>query len=30
MIGALSARKATKAELAGMQKLLDGYRKGEK
>ena len=30
LIGALSARKATKAELAEMQKLLDGYRKGEK
>jgi BlaI family transcriptional regulator, penicillinase repressor len=30
LIGALSARKATKGELAEMRKLLDGYRKGEK
>ncbi|MBI1789475.1 MAG: BlaI/MecI/CopY family transcriptional regulator [Acidobacteria bacterium] len=30
LIGALSARKATKGELAEIQKLLDGYRKGEK
>jgi BlaI family transcriptional regulator, penicillinase repressor len=30
MIGALSARKATKEELAEMRKLLDEYRKGEK
>jgi BlaI family penicillinase repressor len=30
LIGALSARKATKAELAEMRKLLDEYQKGEK
>jgi len=30
LVGALSARKATKQELAEMRKLLDGYRKGEK
>jgi predicted transcriptional regulator len=30
LIGALSARKATKEELAEMRKLLDEYRKGEK
>jgi BlaI family penicillinase repressor len=30
MIGALSARKATKQELAELLKLLDEYRKGEK
>jgi predicted transcriptional regulator len=30
LVGALSARKATKAELAELRKLLDGYRKGEK
>jgi predicted transcriptional regulator len=30
LIGALSARKATKQELAEMWKLLDEYRKGEK
>ena len=28
LIGALSARKASKKELAEIQKLLDGYRKG--
>ena len=30
LIGALSARKATKEELTEMRKLLDGYRKGKK
>jgi BlaI family penicillinase repressor len=30
LIGALSARKATKSELTEMRKLLDEYRKGEK
>jgi predicted transcriptional regulator len=30
LVGALSARKATKAELAELSKLLDEYRKGEK
>ena len=30
LMGALSARKATKAELAELRKLLDEYRKGEK
>lgn len=30
LMGALSARKATKKELAEMRKLLDDYRKGEK
>ncbi len=30
LVGALSARKATKAELADLQKLLDEYRKGKK
>jgi BlaI family transcriptional regulator, penicillinase repressor len=30
LTGALSARKATKAELAELRKLLDEYRKGEK
>jgi predicted transcriptional regulator len=30
MIGALSAKKATKAELTEMRKLLDEYQKGEK
>jgi predicted transcriptional regulator len=30
LVGALSARKTTKAELAELRKLLDGYRKGEK
>jgi BlaI family penicillinase repressor len=30
LMGALSARKATKEELAEMRKLLDEYRKGEK
>jgi BlaI family transcriptional regulator, penicillinase repressor len=30
LMGALSARKSTKEELAGMRKLLDEYRKGEK
>jgi BlaI family transcriptional regulator, penicillinase repressor len=30
LVGALSARKATKAELAELQRLLDEYRKGEK
>jgi BlaI family penicillinase repressor len=30
LMGALSARKASKAELAEMRKLLDEYRKGEK
>ena len=30
LIGALSARRASKKELAEMQKLLDGYRKEEK
>jgi len=30
LIGALSARKATKAELTEMRKLLDEYQKGEK
>ena len=30
LVGALSARKATKEELAEMRKLLDEYRKGEK
>ena len=30
LIGALSARKATKEELTEMRKLLDEYRKGEK
>jgi predicted transcriptional regulator len=30
LVGALSARKATKAELAELRKLLDEYRKGEK
>jgi predicted transcriptional regulator len=29
LMGALSARKATKEELAEMRKLLDEYRKGE-
>ena len=30
LIGALSARKATKAELTELRRLLDGYRKGQK
>ena len=30
LVGALSARKATKAELTELRKLLDGYAKGEK
>jgi BlaI family transcriptional regulator, penicillinase repressor len=30
LVGALSARKATKAELAELHRLLDEYRKGEK
>jgi BlaI family penicillinase repressor len=30
LIGALSARKATREELAEMRKLLDGHQKGEK
>jgi predicted transcriptional regulator len=30
LMGALSARKATKAELAELRKLLDEYQKGEK
>jgi predicted transcriptional regulator len=30
LVGALSARKASKTELAEMRKLLDEYRKGEK
>ena len=30
LVGALSARKATKEELAEMRKLLNDYRKGEK
>lgn len=30
LVGALSARKATKAELAELRKLLDEYHKGEK
>jgi BlaI family transcriptional regulator, penicillinase repressor len=30
LIGALSARRATKAELAELRKLLDEYQKGEK
>jgi BlaI family transcriptional regulator, penicillinase repressor len=30
LVGVLSARKATKAELAQLRKLLDEYRKGEK
>ena len=30
MQGALSARKATKKELAELRELLDGYRKGDK
>jgi BlaI family transcriptional regulator, penicillinase repressor len=30
LVGALSARKATKEELAQMRKLLNDYRKGEK
>ena len=30
LIGALSARKVTKAELAELRKLLDQYRRGEK
>jgi BlaI family penicillinase repressor len=30
LVGALSARKATKEELAEMRKLLNEYRKGEK
>jgi BlaI family transcriptional regulator, penicillinase repressor len=30
LIGALSARKATKKELDGMRRLLDGYRKERK
>ena len=30
LVGALSARKASKAELAELRKLLDEYRKGEK
>ena len=30
LVGALSARKATKTELAELRKLLDEYRKGEK
>jgi len=30
LIGALSARKATREEIAEMRKLLDEYRKGEK
>ncbi len=30
LVGALSARKATKAELAELRKLLDEYGKGEK
>jgi BlaI family transcriptional regulator, penicillinase repressor len=30
LIGALSARKATKAELVELRNLLEGYRKGER
>ena len=30
LVGALSARKATKAELADLRKLLDQYQKGSK
>ena len=30
LVGALSARKATKKELSDIRKLLDEYRKGEK
>jgi BlaI family penicillinase repressor len=30
LMGALSARKSSKEELAGMRKLLDEYRKGER
>jgi len=30
LVGALSARKATKSELAELRKLLDEYQKGEK
>jgi predicted transcriptional regulator len=30
LVGALSARKPSKAELAELRKLLDEYRKGEK
>jgi len=30
LVGALSARKATKAELTELRRLLDEYRKGEK
>jgi predicted transcriptional regulator len=30
LVGALSARRTTKAELAELRKLLDEYRKGEK
>jgi predicted transcriptional regulator len=30
LMGALSARKATKAELAEIRRMLDAYRKGEK
>jgi BlaI family penicillinase repressor len=30
LVGALSARKATKAELAELRKLLDEYQKGTK
>ena len=30
LVGALSARKASKAELAELQKLLDEYRKGKR
>jgi hypothetical protein len=30
LIGALSARKASREELAEMRKLLEEYRKGEK
>jgi predicted transcriptional regulator len=30
LVGALSARKATKAEIAELRKLLDEYQKGEK
>ena len=30
LVGALSARRATKAELAELRKLLDEYQKGEK
>jgi len=30
LVGALSARKTTKAELAELRKLLDGYQKGER